>query len=119
AGGAHLHAIGSAVVADNNFNLETQDIPAGALTVHIFGPTNVQTPWGDGYRCVTGALLQRYRVLQADANGVVRETIDLSVPPALWYFVPAATFHFQNVYRDAAGGPAGFNSSDAVSVTFN
>jgi hypothetical protein len=45
----------------------------------------------------------------------------ITVPPANagpWRITPGSTRKFQYVFRDPAGGPAGFNTTNAVSVTF-
>ena len=94
------------------------DLPAGALGLHFFGTVSTQFPLGDGFRCVAGPLLQEVRLLQADVDGVATQALELTLPPAVWYFVPGATLQFQFAYRDAAGGPAGFNFSDALEITF-
>ena len=117
AGGAHVFALGSSVVSDNNFTLRTSELPPQVFGLHYFGPNQIQTPVGDGFRCVGGTTF-RLGVTQTDSNGVATTAVDLNSAPAAANLLPGTTRHFQFWYRDTAGGPAGFNFSDGVTVSF-
>ncbi len=44
--------------------------------------------------------------------------VDLTAPPAAGELLPGTHFGFQFWYRDPAGGPFGFNSSNSKDVAF-
>ena len=105
---------------------------ANALTLHVsqgpplknglfyYGPLEAAVPWGDGIRCVGGAL-QRLSVIQLDANGEASYALDFGQAPAgsgPHQLFPGDTAHFQFYFRDPLGGPAGWNYSDALSIAF-
>ena len=116
-GGAHVHALGSSVVADNDFTLETRDLPPNVFGLHYFGQNQIQIPFGDGFRCAGGSIV-RLKVVKSSSTGVSTWPVDLTAPPAAGVIGPGSVFNFQHWYRDPAGGPAGFNFSDGVEVVF-
>jgi len=116
--GAQLVALGSDVVASNDFRLRSEGLPAGVPGIHFFGPIQVQFPFGDGFRCVGGATSRIQPVNHADGAGVMDRLLDLT-SPALAQVVSSSDWSFQLWYRDPAGpGGAGFNLTNGVSVSF-
>ncbi|MCP3917678.1 MAG: hypothetical protein GY711_19210 [bacterium] len=75
-------------------------------------------PLGEGTLCV-GSPFIRLPVVQTDVLGSASYVLDLTDPlfPSA-EITPGTTWNFQFWYRDVAGGPAGFNLSDAVGVQF-
>jgi len=60
-------------------------------------------------------------VLLTDGTGGVSYHVDFTQPPANGgpgQIGPFSTWNFQFWYRDPQGGPAGFNLSDGLEVTF-
>jgi hypothetical protein len=72
-------------------------------------------PFGNGYRCVGGSTF-RLGPQQTDSFGDVNRLID-------WNHIPSGVpssgqiWNFQFWYRNPAGGGAGFNLSNGLSVT--
>ena len=116
--GALTTATGSATVADNNFTLITDGLPGGVPGLYFFGPNQVQVAFGDGFRCVGGAT-RRVQPPAFSMGGTAMRTLDLTGPPAAGVVVSGADLNFQFWYRDAMGGPSGFNLSDGLNVVFN
>ncbi len=119
--GAHAGASGSTSVADNSLQLYCWACPPSQFGIFFYGPNQVQLAFGDGYRCVGGSLY-RFGVQQTSIWGDVMNAVDLTNPPAPSGQVTAgSTWNYQFWYRDSTaggGGPAGYNLSDGVSVTF-
>ncbi|MEM9379895.1 MAG: S8 family serine peptidase [Planctomycetota bacterium] len=114
--GSSIRAEGSAVVADNDFTLVADSVPAGAAGVFFFGTQQAQVPAANGFRCVDGLIRRLGVVVQPDAMGESALTLDLSMPPTSSWVVAGASLNFQFWYRDAVG--AGSNFSDGVAVDF-
>jgi subtilisin family serine protease len=116
--GATIRAIGSVVVAQNDVSLAVEGLPANKAGLFFFGPTQVQQPFGNGFRCVSGGTLRLGPTQFANAQGVAVRGVDLAAPPALGVIAPGATSNFQFWYRDPDASGASFNLSNAVSVTW-
>ncbi|MFT5051970.1 MAG: subtilisin family serine protease [Chlamydiales bacterium] len=114
--GATIGAVGSDLVAGNDFTLITGDLPAGVPGLYYFGPNQIQAPFGEGFRCVGGATQRIQPPAFATAQGVTTRVLDLTAPPAAGSITPGANLNFQLWYRDAMGGPEGFNLSDGLNV---
>ena len=86
--------------------------------IFYYGPNQIQVPFGDGYRCVGGAV-KRLPVVFTDSFGDVTYALDLTNPS-----LPSGTiaggevWNFQFWYRDPPGTLATFNLSDALNVPF-
>jgi len=83
-----------------------------------FGPNTTATPFGNGWRCVSG-ITSRIQppLLASPANQVVRQ-LDLGTFPLAGAALPGATLHFQCWYRDPNAGGSNFNLSDGLSVVW-
>ena len=80
--------------------------------VFFYGLNQVDLPFGNGRLCTAGSLV---RLGFVTANGgAATMTLDLSTHG----LVPGDVRNFQYWYVDSVGGGAGFNTSDAHSVTF-
>ena len=104
--------------------------PASALTVLLQGTSNVAggALFGDGVRCVGGALLRLY--VRSAANGIFEAPLagELSIPDRSALLgdtlVPGSARYYQAYYRDPSTGfcpaPAGatFNITNAVAITW-
>lgn len=116
--GASIAATGSDVVADNDLTLITTGVPAGQFGLYVMGETLTQMPLGDGFLCLGGTLARLDPVQSASALGVTEAAIDLTQPAAAPLVMAGATLHYQLWYRDAGPGSAGFNLSNALSITW-
>jgi len=113
--GATLSSLGQPSVLTNNFTLEVNDTPANKSGLFYYGPNQIQSPFGDGSRCVGGST-QRLPVFQTDGVGYGTYQPNLQTLPNI---VSGGTQNFQFWYRDPMGpGGSGFNLSDGLSVTF-
>ena len=119
--GAVISSLGSVSISTNNFLLVSGNgIPNGP-GLFYYGPSMIQAPFGDGFRCVGGATRRLNPVTTADAMGTTLRTLDFTVPPASagqHMIVPGSTWNFQHWFRDAMAGMSGFNLSNGLSVTF-
>ena len=83
----------------------------------FFGDTQIELPFGNGFRCVGGAGVFRLPVTRFDAVGNVTQAVDLRTPPGS-VITAGATWNFQFWYRDPLGGGASFNLSDGLQAQF-
>ncbi len=113
--GAVMGWTGTGNLITNNLRLFVYACPPGTTGQFYYGPTQIQTPFGNGWRCV-GGTTHRLGVQTTDAFGDADRTLDLFALPS----GPASAgqvWNFQFWYRNPAAGGAGFNLSDGLSVT--
>jgi|GEM_PF-3042637 len=115
--GANIKAVGSPVVAADDLHLLVQGAPPQTFGLFFFASNPTQLPLGEGFLCATGSLRRLPPPLQSDPDGNRLRKLLLSQPPAAGLLLPGSTWSFQYWYRDQAGGPSGFNLSDAVAVS--
>lgn len=118
--GALLSTTGSASIASNDLTLIVTDSVPDEFGMFFYGPGQASGSLGDGTLCVAGPLFRVTPARQADADGLVRHTLDLGQAPfgsGPGMVTPGSTWHFQWWLRDPSAG-AGSNASSAVSVTF-
>ncbi len=115
---ALISGFGFDVVATNDFTLNVVGLPPGNPGLFFFGPNAIQAPFGEGFRCVGGATLRLNPPRFANGAGEVSRVVDLMAPPAAGVITPGVSNAFQIWYRDAQGGPNGFNLSDGLFVTW-
>jgi hypothetical protein len=111
---------GSTSLFANALTLNASGAPPLKNGLFFYGSAQVNLPWGDGLRCVGGSL-QRLAVLQTDASGAASCPLDFTQPPLSsgpHALLPGSVWNFQFYFRDPLGGPAGWNSSDALEVGF-
>lgn len=113
---------GSGRIHVNDSVLEVDDAPPGEFALFFCGPDRVQLPFADGTLCIgPGAvgLMRLGTVQRIDPLGHAAHALDLGSPDlARGEFLPGSNWQFQCWFRDGAGGPAGSNLSDGLSVTF-
>ncbi len=111
--GARIAALGSTNALDNSLTLVVTGANPSGFGLFFYGQGQAATPAGNGTICI-GSGVQRLPVTQSGPAGVVVLPVDLTALP-----VPIGngeTWGFQYWLRDLTG--AGFNFSDAVSITF-
>lgn len=111
--GASMRADGSRVVAQNDFTLFADGLPAQTPGVFFYGTAQLQLPFGNGFLCVGGFTTRLGPPVFSSSAGSATKSIDLSGTTAAG-IVPGATLHFQLWYRDPAGG--GFNLSNGLQI---
>jgi len=116
--GALIGWTGSASYSSNDLTLNATGSSTSMPGLFYFGDQQLQTPFGDGVRCVGGNVF-RLPVVFTDAGGQASYSLDLGNPLLPTSVIQSgATWEFQFWYRDPAFGGAGFNFSDALEVTF-
>ena len=110
---------GSTSLAANNLGLSVEDCPGNTFGLFAFSPNQASTTVGDGLLCISNPLSRLNPVLQTSAAGSTQLAVDnQNLPGGSPTLAPGTTWNFQFWYRDPAGGPAGFNFSDGLSVLF-
>jgi len=115
--GATMFGLCGIGVLSNDLVLLCEFIGANQPGVFFHGPTQIQTPFGDGFRCVGGNVIRLWPPTMSNGSGTILLNFDNTGPGGVGV-LPGATRHFQCWYRDPAGGTAGFNLSDGLSITF-
>jgi len=123
---ASIAALGSSSLAANGVTLWVSDLPQNVLGYFIVSQGTLEIPNAGGAQgtlCIASASLGRYagNVLSSGALGRVSLPIDaLALPTPLGNVAASAgeTWNFQLWHRDAVGGSATSNFSDAVAVQF-
>lgn len=113
---AKIAGLGPLSQAQNAFQLRATQLPPGQACVFIYAPGQAQVPFGNGFLCLSGSV-KRLPGLPTGA-GVATFTLDFTNPLLGGDIPPGKTYHFQNWYRDPAGGGAFFNLSDGLTATF-
>jgi beta-glucanase (GH16 family) len=115
--GAQISSTGSTSILANNLGVSASPIPAGEFGVFFHGANIGMVPFGEGFLCAPGGIVRIWPPSAANGTGALTRAFDNTGPAGLGVLV-SATRRFQCWYRDPAGGPNGFNLSDALSVTF-
>jgi hypothetical protein len=120
--GARIASSGSLSLAQNRFALHVSGVVPNTTSLFFYGPKRQMTPFGDGYRCIGGAVSRLGPPLSSTPTGVVLRSLDFTLPPlssGSGQVNPGVPWHFQLWYRDPAHvGGAGFNLSNALQATF-
>jgi hypothetical protein len=122
-----ISAAGSDVASNNDLTLTATSLPLNAFGFFLTSQTQdlVPNPGGSmGNLCLGGAI-GRYvgpgQVLNTGTAGEFALVLDLTQTPTPTGLVPVAageTWNFQAWHRDAVGGQATSNLTDAISITF-
>jgi len=114
--GAIASASGSVSVSANSLTLSASPVPAEP-GVFFYGPSQIQVPFGNGFRCVGGSVV-RLPITFA-TGGALTRPLDLTQLPAGSVPIAAgSTWNFQAWFRDPAAGGWGFNLSDGLEIVF-
>ncbi len=116
-GPALISSSGTTGIAANDFSLSCMGLPPNTLGLFYYGQTEIQNPFGNGFRCVGGTAF-RLGVQSASAGGIATRAINYGALPPGGAILAGSTWKFQFWYRNPAGGGAGFNLSNALSATF-
>ncbi len=114
--GALIAGSGSASLGAAQLTLVTSDVPPGNSGLYFFGSNPVMAPFGDGFRCVGGAIL-RLPLIAADSAGSATYDLSFAAFPET-RIDPGSVWNFQLWYRDPAAGMSGFNLSNALEIQF-
>ena len=116
---AHLAITGSEHAQDEEQTLSVRDCPPQTLGFFLMahaGDQGVNQTLGEGRLCLGPGGVTRLRpAISTGPLGILMYQLDsredVTYPPQ------GSTWSFQFLYRDLAGGPAGFNLTNAVELT--
>jgi len=109
-------AAGTQDAVADDLVLSITDMPPNKFGIVFMGSMQINSPFGDGRRCV-GGVAKRFSVKQADAGG--RMTYGPGLGNLTASIAPATTWNFQAWYRDPMGPcGGGFNLSNGVQIPF-
>ena len=112
---------GHLLLSSNNFSLLVADAPPLKFGVFFYGSVQAQVPLGEGQLCIASPVQRLQPPVLTDQQGSTLLPLDFASPPfsdGPFAVSPFSTWNFQFWYRDPLGGPAGFNFSDGLEVTF-
>ncbi len=110
---------GSSSVSSNDLVLHSSNVAAGQFGIFYYGPDEISEPFGNGTRCVGGAVVHRLDVETASALNELVHALDNTNPPtASGQITAGSTWKFQAWFRDPAAGGAFFDLSNGLSVVF-
>jgi len=111
----HVRMEGSRSVANQTMTLTAEDCPALKPGLFFLGNGQVNAPFGEGRRCVGGAV-KRFQVIVTDSAGIAYQPINFNANYAAGIAAGGPGVNYQFWFRDPAGGPAGFNVTDGLHV---
>jgi hypothetical protein len=113
---ATLSWTGSTSVTANDLVLIATPVPNQA-GLFYYGPNQLDLPFGNGRRCVGGAV---YRLDVHVASGnVLSHALDITTPPGMGGQIQVgSSWNFQAWFRDPMGGGAAHDLSDGLEAVF-
>lgn len=115
--GASMSTSGSTSILTNDLVLTATGCPANQFGVFFYGPNQTQVVLGDGFRCVGGSLY-RLPAVSTDVLGIGSYALNHGNLPLGGDIATGSTWNFQFWFRDPPFGGAGYNTSDAIQITF-
>jgi len=115
---AAMNWTGSTNISLNDFVLYADFCPANAFGVFAVSSGQANVPFGDGTLCIAAPVT---RLGAAGTNAIGSATISVdnyALTPGPATITPGSVRYFTYFFRDAAGGPAGFNLSNGLAVVF-
>ena len=119
--GSLISFSGSQDIPTNTFTLLAAECPPGEMGLFFYGPSEVNVPFFNGFRCVGGPFFRIYPPNQIAGNGQASHHVDFNTPPmnsGAGAITPGSTWYFQFWFRDPAAGASGVNLSDGLESTF-
>ncbi|MCP3914365.1 MAG: hypothetical protein GY711_02285 [bacterium] len=118
---AQILVAGSLHLALSNMTLVAFSCPANTFGIFLCGPSAADVPFGNGVLCIdpfSPGVLRLPPIVLTSVFGDALLAVDAAALPPPFTGVAGGGLHFQFLFRDAAGGGPGFNTSGAVRVTF-
>mgnify|MGYP001308254191 CR=1 FL=1 len=118
-----INSLGSTSIAANDFVLRAQGASPSTFGIFFYGPTQIQTPIGNSFRCVGSGGVGLFRFgppAMINAGGTALHSVNYNAPPAnapMSLITSGAVWNFQFFYRDG-GAPNMQNFSNGLQVTF-
>jgi hypothetical protein len=116
--GMEMSFTGTTCYSNNDLTLWAFGGPPNKPGIFYYGSSQTQVPFGNGFRCVSGATF-RLPPVTIDGFGDVSFPVDLTTPPFSFgpgEWLPGDTWFTQFWYRDPAAGGAGYNLTDGLEV---
>lgn len=115
---AEIFAVGP--TAASEFEIFATHLPASTPAIFYYGDAQVNAlPFGEGVRCVGGTTFRLLPPQFSGPEGTLQRVVDLTSPPQpAGQIIPGSTWNFQAWFRDPAGGPIGFNTSNGLEILF-
>jgi len=113
--GATLVSTGSTNISANDLVLKASPVP-NEPGIFYYGPNQIETPFGDGYRCV-GGTVRRLPISFAN-GGTLSRVVNNNASYAAGFITAGSTWNFQAWFRDPDANGASFNLSNGLSLTF-
>jgi hypothetical protein len=117
---ARMDYTGSISITVNDFAFVISNLPFNKPAYLFYGTTQTSVPFGDGVRCIAPPLVRYAKIPSTGPNGVVTVPLDFTQPPLSsgpGMVLPGVPYYFQLWFRDPTG-PAGFNTTSAMCITF-
>jgi len=110
-------ATGNTIAAENDFWLHVAGAPPDKFGLFFYGLNQTQVPFGDGIRCIGGAVQRLRPTLQTDATGRGSREVNMAGAPVLSdiSLVVPVSMNFQFWHRDNQGST---NLTDGLEVDF-
>ena len=117
--GASIGHQGSTSIGRNDLVLTVDSCPPGQPGIFILGKFKTQSPFGEGWLCLTGGVERLLPAVFLNASGAGNYQVDFTDPssPAS-AIAPGSVRHFQFWYRDPQVVGNGFNLSNGMTVSF-
>jgi hypothetical protein len=115
---ATMRSTGYGSVSAEDLVLIADHLPANKPSLFIASLTQVQVPFGNGFRCVGGSIKRLNPAQPSSPSGTLTKEFDHAEYPWALAIGAGDTWHFQAWFRDQAAGGAGFNLTDGLEVTF-
>jgi hypothetical protein len=117
--GSQIGYTGTSSIFFNNFDITASGAPPGQPGLFYYGPNQIQTPFGEGFRCVGGTVTRLSpSVVISSPGGVAAFDLNNTLAPHSANLQPGTNWNFQFWFRDPAAGGSNFNLSNALSVPF-
>lgn len=113
--GAQMQVNGTTNLGVNDMALFATGLPPFTAGIFYYGQSEIQAPFGNGFRCVGGTTF-RLPVVFADLFGIANYPVDFNNLPNP--INAGEVWRFQYWYRDVVNSVPGFNLTDGVAITF-
>lgn len=115
--GANMSSAGSNSISQNNFQLQTYNVPPNKTCMFLYAEDQSGfAVFGNGFRCINSPLFRVRPATTSNLLGDVVYPLDLNALPVAGTITAGSSWGFMLWYRDPAAGGALFNGSDALST---
>ncbi len=108
---------GSSSVATGDLVLQGFDLPPNGFGLFFYAPMRGALPAGEGLVCLGGSAF-RLPPVPSTAAGAAALGLNVGQLMGAGAIAPGESWVFQHWFRDPSGGPAGFNFTDALEISF-